>query len=363
MTNIIQHVDQLTPQRVTQILRERGILPRGSVTALKPQGAGETTFASIVWRATLDYSSDAPPDAPRHLFLKCTQPSLAQGSYDPKQLVKEVLFYQQAAPRMEADFTIPCYDVCYDAESGASHLLLKDVSETHASHRQPTSMRYCELAVDALAGLHACWWDHPWLGNQLGRLVTKEERRKNLEGTRKTTRGFMEAAGDALLPAWREHYQAVLDVLPNLFRRHESGKNLTLAHGDAHLGNFLFPKDNVDGRAYLLDWQFWHPTIGGTDLAFLMAVEWEPAVRRQFEQPLIERYYQQLLLHGIDTYDWQTCWDDYRLSVILVSLFIPVWRWGVFNWGIDLPALERSMTAFEELNCEELLKEVSITSG
>jgi hypothetical protein len=41
--------------------------------------------------------------------------------------------------------------------------------------------------------------------------------------------------------------------------------------------------------------------------------------------------------------------------VILVSIFIPVWRWAIFKWGIDTSALEASMTAFEDLRCAELL--------
>jgi hypothetical protein len=40
--------------------------------------------------------------------------------------------------------------------------------------------------------------------------------------------------------------------------------------------------------------------------------------------------------------------------VILVSIFIPVWRWAVFHWAPDLPTLETSMAAFEDLRCAEL---------
>ena len=54
-------------------------------------------------------------------------------------------------------------------------------------------------------------------------------------------------------------------------------------------------------------------------------------------------------------YGWQQCWDDYRLSVILVSIFIPVWRWAVFRWAPDLAAVHRSMAAFEDLECADLL--------
>ncbi|MCJ7552088.1 MAG: DUF1679 domain-containing protein [Anaerolineae bacterium] len=127
------------------------------------------------------------------------------------------------------------------------------------------------------------------------------------------------------------------------------------AHGDAHLSNFLFPKGASDGPACILDWQFWQPTIGGTDLAFMMATECEPEPRRHLEQTLLRRYHRRLLTQGVRDYRWDDCWDNYGFSVILVSIFIPVWRWAIFKWAPDMSALNSSMTAFEDLKCSELL--------
>ncbi len=93
----------------------------------------------------------------------------------------------------------------------------------------------------------------------------------------------MAALGDRLSRPWRAVYERVLPALPGLFGRHATGRNLTLVHGDAHLGNFLFPKDAKAGNTYLIDWQFWHPTIGGTDLAFMMATDWAAETRRRLE--------------------------------------------------------------------------------
>ena len=86
-----------------------------------------------------------------------------------------------------------------------------------------------------------------------------------------------------------------------------------------------------------------------------MATDWPPETRRLFEAGLLRRYYRALLAQGVRDYAWDECWNDYRLSVILVSIFIPVWRWSLFQWAPDLAALSSSMTAFEELHCSELL--------
>ena len=87
----------------------------------------------------------------------------------------------------------------------------------------------------------------------------------------------------------------------------------------------------------------------------MMATRWEPETRRLLEQPLLRHYHGRLLALGVQGYSWDDCWNDYRLSVILVSIFIPVWRWAIFKWAPDMSALTSSMTAFADLACSDLL--------
>lgn len=352
--DVIANPEQVTPEWLTAVLRRRGALPHGWVTSVYASPA-QATFASSTWRLQVGYAQDDASNMLPRLFLKASNPGLAPGQFDVEQIQREAIFYSVIAPLMAAPWTIPCYDAARDPETGASHVLLKDVSETHATDRDPLHPGHAAQAIDCLAHLHAFWWDHPRLGQDIGSFPTWEERQRDMRDTVDSTAAFMAALGDALSPAWRAVYERVLPALPGLFRRHATGRNLTLVHGDAHLGNFLFPRDAATGVTYLADWQFWHPTVGGTDLAFMMAAEWEPEIRRQLEHGLVRRYYDGLLAHGVQSYGWQQCWDDYRLSVILVSLFIPVWRWAVFRWAPDLAAVHRSMTAFEDLRCCDLL--------
>lgn len=354
MGNVIAGAEEVTPEWLAAILREKGALARGRVTRVTPDET-ESTFASSVSRLEVGYTEDASPGAPRRLILKASSPALAPGEFDPAQTGREYIFYRHVAPMMRAAFTIPCYDAGHEPESGATHILLKDVSETHAACRDPLCGGNCKAAIDALASLHAFWWDHPRLGKDVGKFPTLEERREGWAYATESTVAFMAACGDPLAPAWRATYESVLPALPALSGRHTSGRHLTLVHGDAHLGNFLFPREAHGVPTYLIDWQFWHPTIGGTDLAFMMATSWDPAIRRRLEPGLMQRYYRGLLAGGVRGYAWDDCWDDYRLSVILVSIFIPVWRWALFHWEPDMRALAVSMTAFEDLRCAELL--------
>jgi hypothetical protein len=355
MADVIATAEQVTPEWLTAVLHEQGGLSRGRVTSVVA-GPARATFGSSTWRLRISYSTGATYSAPEKLFLKVSNPALAPGQFDAQQLRQEVIFYSDVAPLMDESFTIPCYSALLEPETGASHILLQDVSETHAAGDTASHPGHAEQAIDCLARLHAFWWDHPRLGQDIGSFPTQEGRQQDWSETGRSTQDFMAALGDQLSPGWRATYQRVLPALPGLFQRHATGRDLTLVHGDAHLGNFLLPKDAETGNAYLADWQFWHPTIGGTDLAFMMAAEWEPEIRRRLEHGLLRRYYDGLLAHGVRGYAWEQCWDDYRLSVILVSIFIPVWRWAVFRWAPDLAAVARSMMAFDDLRCSELFE-------
>lgn len=352
--NVIVSAEQVTPEWLTSVFKERGVLPSGEVTSIKPNRQ-QSTFASCVLHLDVIYSEEVLPITPRRLFLKISNPALAPGELDLEHIQKEFIFYRLLAPAMNGALTIPCYHAAYDPETGASHILLRDVSETHVTCSTPSCELNCERAVDSLARLHAYWWDHPRLGKEIGNFPTKDERQREWLEAETSTVAFMNALGDQLHRSWQMIYESVLPALPHLYQRHAQGRNLTLVHGDAHLGNFLFPGDTGVDNTYMVDWQFWHPTIGGTDLAFLMATEWESETRRDLEVRLMRRYYKLLIEHGVCDYQWDDCWNDYRLSVILVSIFIPVWRWSVFKWDADLIALERSMQAFDDLQCHELL--------
>lgn len=269
---------------------------------------------------------------------------------------KEIDFYRLVVPVMSDTPSVPCYAAAFDPQSNASHLLLLDVSETHEACLDPLHRQNPYRAVEALARLHAFWWDHPRLGDGIGRLPTREAYENSWADTAQRTDAFLQMLGDRLPTAWRRTYERVTQSLPKLYRRHLSGRNLTLVHGDAHLGNFLFPRESsATGSAYIIDWQFWHPTIGGTDLAFMIATEWEPETRRALEKPLLGHYHTTLLQQGVSNYGWDDCWNDYRLCVILMSLFIPVWRWSIFKWEADIDTVATSMAAFDELGCSELL--------
>ena len=133
-------------------------------------------------------------------------------------------------------------------------------------------------------------------------------------------------------------------------------ERITLIHGDAHLGNFLYPHDPEIDKLYIIDWEGWQISVGGTtDLAYMIALHWSPEIRHSMERCLIKFYYMAMLKHGVRNYSWDDCWHEYRLSTI-GNLITPLWQWSakrpIAEWW---PLLENAILACQDLECAELM--------
>jgi hypothetical protein len=165
---------------------------------------------------------------------------------------------------------------------------------------------------------------------------------------------FFDEFGDSLAADVRKVYERVFASSLKPWLRLTDPRALTIIHGDAHSWNFLFPRSG-SGPAYLLDWQLWHIDVGARDLAFLMALHWYPGRRRDLELPLIRRYHEALLAHGITNYTLDDLWLDYRRGVIR-NLTIPIIWWSRGRKPeVWWHSLECAVAAYHDLECDELL--------
>jgi thiamine kinase-like enzyme len=356
MHTLITDVHQVTPTWLTEVLRESGHLPYGHVVDVqsKPSLKG----VSLISPLQVQYSQDAPSTAPTRFILKIAKPFL--NSERPKELA----FYQSMANSVTNLPIIRCYQAVYSPDVGQFHLLLEDLSETHFPHppsQLPPLKTYSEQIVDALAHLHAFWWDAAGVGKQIGKLpaeanTTRDVATELAQWAEKTLPDFADFLGDRLSEERRTIYERALRSFPRLLStRLATGKGLTLIHGDIHIGNFLYPHNPNHDTVRILDWKSWSIDIGADDLAHMMAIFWFPERRSRLEQELLRRYYAQVVDDGVMDYDWSACWYDYRLSVIRY-LFYPMWQWSR-GGSADIwwNHLERVMLAFQDLQCTELL--------
>jgi len=99
---------------------------------------------------------------------------------------------------------------------------------------------------------------------------------------------FVDITGDRLSPERRRRCERMLAGRRVLARRLVTNKDLTLVHGDAHVGNMLYPREGSGDRVRFVDWEIWRTRPGAWDLAYLMAVHWFPERRRSFEDRLLQ---------------------------------------------------------------------------
>jgi Ecdysteroid kinase-like family len=321
---------------------------RREVTELHLELEHRTPISTLHF-ITLTYTSDAPPDLPRHIAVKSP---LVQVSGDGP----EVVFYRDVAPNLATPPIARCLAAIANSDIGPETIVIEDLRATH-DHLPwplPPTRSQAELAIDALAHVHARYWQAPSLGNTIGQHNTEQSLASMVNGVASHLPSFFDEFGDSLTADTRRVYERVFSSSLKPWMRLTDPHALTITHGDAHSWNFLFPRSG-SGPAYLIDWQLWHIDVGARDLAFLMALHWYPERRRELESSLIGRYHEALLAHGIDGYSLDDLWLDYRRGVVR-NLTFPVIHWAR---GMKPEAwwhrLECALAAYRDLACDELL--------
>ena len=330
----------LTPEWLTDTLRQSGALTSGRV--LRVEDSANAAFNSVAGHLRLTYSSDAPPSLPQRLFFKRN----LREEWAVRAGAREVAFYQVAAAMADRlAMIVPCYGAAHDAATGDSWLLLRDVSETH---RAPVTREQIILGegippdeqltalVEALAGLHAAWWEHPSLGT--GSLLLSEwyRDREHFEMTLRQFRdewsALRQLAGASLPASILSLCEAMLAGLPSIWERAlaermSARRQLTVSHGDCYASQFLCPLPGaLDETVYLIDFQGACGDLPAMDLVFLLAAFWMPEQRRdgRREERMLQVYLDALGRHGVTGYTWDDLVADYRISLAFM-IFYPAW--------------------------------------
>jgi len=342
------------PESLTRAFRRSGLLGEGRVRDVAVEKSFPTLLSHIFrLRLTCEGAATGLPDT---MILKAGLLERAGGPWKAGR--HEVAFYAEVAPATPAGLLPRCFGSHWEAETGAWHLLLEDLTATHRIATPwplPPDLPDAEAIIRARARFHAAWWDHPGLGTQVGTWTDAAGMDRWLQGLVENYARFAEQAGDGLSAGRRDLYARLFDAAPALVARYHSHRHMTLIQGDAHVWNCFLPRPGGAEPALLFDWDSWSANVATTDLAYMMAVHWYPELRRRFEVPLLDAYHAELLAHGVRGYDRQALEADYRLSV-LWQITRPIQQHSagippVIWWN----NLERVHMAVEDLDCRALL--------
>ena len=138
--------EAITPKWLTAVLHEAGALDQARVTSIESAPIGQLGFTGQIWR--LQIGCDKPePGAPRSLVAKfsATNPEAREAVHSMGFYEREIGFYRELAADCPVR-TPRCYFGEVEMDSGASLLLLEDLSWMHNLNSAGGSVDESELA-------------------------------------------------------------------------------------------------------------------------------------------------------------------------------------------------------------------------
>lgn len=256
--------------------------------AIERIGTGQMSDS---YRVTPDYGSSAA-DAPATVVVKLAAEDetsratgAALGLYE-----REVRFYAEVAPSIGGPIA-PSWLASFDATENTFCLVLGDAGPARQGDEiEGASRRDAELAVDALAELHAPTLDSDvlaaseWLAREspISQPLVKQ-----------LLAGFVERYEERIAPAHRLVCERLAHSFDAWVPASMEG-TMGLVHGDYRLDNLLFGEPGAARPVTVVDWQTvaWGSPL--TDLAYFLGCALTVEARREWGADLISRYHARL---------------------------------------------------------------------
>lgn len=346
--SVITEPEDLTPLWLTGALQAAGIDAVAGDVAVAPVGTGQ--MASC-YRLAVSYQSG---EGPAHLIAKlpATDPAVRAGAAMTYRT--EVSFYRELAPRIGV--SVPrCYFAGISGDASSFTLLLQDMTPATAGDQLAgCTVAQAREAALTVSSLHAKSWCDPTL-DKLDWLIPRMSTYVEFTAPRFPTlaqnfidKRDLDPATEDVLRRFAEDYEtwAVSRPMP-----------YSLLHNDYRLDNLLFSPTGAP--LTIVDWQSLSTGRPLQDVAFLLGTGLPPEERRAHERGIIAAYHDALVAKGVQHYDRQQCWEDYRLALfhgpyiclMAEAVATPTQR------GLQMFSLmaQRSATAIRDLDCLDLI--------
>jgi hypothetical protein len=314
----------LTAAWLTSALREGGVIAAAEVTEarVEPIGAGQA-FAGQPLRVHLRYDR-SEDGAPASLVAKlpAVEPAMRRALSGLRWYESEIRFYDELAH--DSSIATPrCYYTAMQPAELNYVLLIEDVTSGAVGDQiAGATLAEAETVVDAIARLHAGWWDDPAL-DRFGWLARGAVRRaenadfwaiffdRNWGTTQELMPGLLP---DGIAPIATRLAAVYADLV-----RASAESPRTLLHGDLRLDNVFFAADG-EAPPVVIDWQLVSAGRGPYDLAYFLGTNLPSELRAEHEEALLRRYHATIAARDA-SYSFDDCWRDYRLGLLLVFGF------------------------------------------
>jgi aminoglycoside phosphotransferase (APT) family kinase protein len=352
-TSIPGGIDEVTPQWLTDVLREDAGIDAATVTDVRVERiAADSGFSSLLYRLHLT----AGEGVPATLIAKLPAQSEARAAMELLgRYRRELAFYRHVAGR--APMATPRVHTARMAEDSVDFVLLPEDLEhwVNADHLAGLEMDQARLCIEQLAGLHA-WSCDPANSSALEHFPSIDT----------------PIARDLLLPAFAVGWQVYRDhcsgsvpasvarfsecfaenaaaALPALTERD------MLLHGDIRADNLFFDRDRVK----VVDFQFTARGCGVADIAYLVTQGLPIQARGGHDEALLREYLDRLAGFGVTDYRLDDAWRHYRYAAVYLMVLpvITLNGWDALperSRQLCLTLTDRAVAAIDEIDALEV---------
>jgi hypothetical protein len=168
-------------------------------------------------------------------------------------------------------------------------------------------------AILELVGLHAPSWRNPsmlgfeWLGDG----NTRGRARSISQVYRQALPSFMDRCAEGLSPEELQLVERLAEVA-EFPSEYPLLKAYCLTHNDYRADNLLIDESQGAATIHVVDWQTLGVGNPMKDVAYFLGGCLLPDQRAAIEKELLGEYHSSLLAAGVEGFDWEQCWADYR---------------------------------------------------
>lgn len=324
---------ELTPAMLNELLV--GVLDGGTIISVEAHDIGEGTgiFGQIA-RLDLKVEGDAG-NAPTTVVAKmaCTEPANLEVAMMLGLYEREIKMFEHVLD--ETPITTP---VCHGAvrqDDGQFLLLLENMSIAYDVGDQVVgaTLSQAEAAIDALAAMHAYWWQRPELDAMDWLPVP------NAPQYVAAVPNIYRAGLPVLESDWADRVPPrAIDVARSVDPQFEellhrtAGGPTTLIHTDTRLDNIFFSK--TDDSVAFIDFQLALRGRAVADIAYLIGTSVPHELGRENWEQLLRRWHGAVRDLGVDGYAFDDALTHYR-EAALYYLSGAMSLIGTFDAGND----------------------------
>lgn len=305
MADFPANPDAVTPAWLGEVLGAQ-------VRALSWRPIGTGQVADSV-RFAIDYVRDGAGPASLAAKFGAADPTSRGTAAMFGLYAKEVNFYRQAAPRLEA--RVPrSHFAAVSEDGGACCLIFEDMGPARQGDQVAgCSAEDARAAIRQAAAIHGPSWRREellradWLAPRAGLADTLIPLYAQAQAV------FRDRYAGVLEPELMAVCEGLAALAPRWFTRESEG--LAIVHGDFRLDNMLFDVRGGAEPIAVLDWQTVAAGNPLTDVGYFLGCGIGDALRRACEGELLALYRAEMARYGVDFAD-DVFAQDYRLGAL-----------------------------------------------